>query len=127
MRIVAIRPSRISNAHVPTTLPSRSRRTAPGSPFTRHGRTTVGRWASEPEEAEPGAPMGAAVVLFEAGGRLPLRWFRHNPMVLLQSLLESVLTAVAVYYVLRWFDVRTGAVVVARDEGSFRIFGADSG
>src|SRR3954465_12912043 len=50
--------------------------------------------------------LGVAVVLFESGGRIPLRWFRHNPMVLLQSLSESVLTAVAVYYVLRWLDVR---------------------
>lgn len=50
--------------------------------------------------------LGVAVVLFESGGRIALRWFRHNPMVLLQSLLESVLTAVAVYYVLRWLDVR---------------------
>jgi Kef-type K+ transport system membrane component KefB len=23
--------------------------------------------------------LGVAVVLFEAGGRIPLRWFRHNP------------------------------------------------
>jgi Kef-type K+ transport system membrane component KefB len=36
--------------------------------------------------------FGVAVVLFEAGGRIPLRWFRHNPMVLMQSLLESTLT-----------------------------------
>ena len=50
--------------------------------------------------------LGVAVVLFESGGRIALRWFRHNPMVLLQSLLESVLTAVAVYYVLRYLDVR---------------------
>ena len=50
--------------------------------------------------------LGVAVVLFESGGRIALRWFRHNPMVLLQSLLESVLTAVAVYYVLRFMDVR---------------------
>lgn len=50
--------------------------------------------------------LGVSVVLFEAGGRIPLRWFRHNPMVLLQSLLESVLTAIAVYYVLRYLDVR---------------------
>ena len=50
--------------------------------------------------------LGVAVVLFEAGGRIALRWFRHNPMVLLQSLLEAVLTALAVYYVLRWLDVR---------------------
>ena len=50
--------------------------------------------------------LGVSVVLFESGGRIALRWFRHNPMVLLQSLLESTLTAVAVYYVLRWLDVR---------------------
>jgi NhaP-type Na+/H+ or K+/H+ antiporter len=50
--------------------------------------------------------LGVSVVLFESGGRIALRWFRHNPMVLLQSLLESALTAVAVYYVLRWLDVR---------------------
>jgi Kef-type K+ transport system membrane component KefB len=50
--------------------------------------------------------LAVSVILFEAGGRIALRWFRHNPMVLLQSLLESVLTAIAVYYVLRWLDVR---------------------
>jgi Kef-type K+ transport system membrane component KefB len=51
--------------------------------------------------------LGVAVVLFESGGRIRLRWFRHNPMVLAQSLLESLLTALAVYYALRWLDVRT--------------------
>lgn len=45
--------------------------------------------------------LGIAVVLFEAGGRLPLRWFRHNPMVLLQSVAESVLTFVAAFVLLR--------------------------
>jgi NhaP-type Na+/H+ or K+/H+ antiporter len=50
--------------------------------------------------------LGVALVLFESGGRIALRWFRHNPMVLVQSLAESLLTAVAVYYVLRWLDVR---------------------
>jgi Kef-type K+ transport system membrane component KefB len=50
--------------------------------------------------------LGVAVVLFEAGGRIPLRWFRHNPMVLAQSVLESVLTYAAVYLVLVWMDVR---------------------
>ena len=50
--------------------------------------------------------LGVAVVLFEAGGRIPLRWFRHNPMVLMQSLLESSLTLVIVYYVLRHLGVR---------------------
>ncbi|MDB5900671.1 MAG: rane efflux protein-like protein [Ramlibacter sp.] len=61
--------------------------------------------------------LGVSVVLFESGGRLALRWLRHNPMVLLQSLLESVLTAVAVYYVLRYLNVRAsvaeGAALIA--------------
>lgn len=51
--------------------------------------------------------LGVAVVLFEAGGRIPLRWFRHNPMVLVQSLAESIFTFIAVYYVLRWMKVPT--------------------
>ena len=50
--------------------------------------------------------LGVAVVLFEAGGRIPLRWFRHNPMVLEQSLAESTLTFIAVYWVLGLMDVR---------------------
>lgn len=45
--------------------------------------------------------LGIAVVLLEAGARLPLRWFRHNPMVLLQSVAESVLTFVAAFVLLR--------------------------
>src|SRR5215217_7992225 len=50
--------------------------------------------------------LGLSVVLFEAGGRIALRWFWHNPMVLLQSVLESTLTALFVYYALRWLGVR---------------------
>ena len=49
--------------------------------------------------------LGIAIVLFECGGRIPLRWFRHNPMVLVQSLLESALTFFAVYWVLLWLNV----------------------
>ncbi|APW36498.1 sodium:proton exchanger [Rhodoferax koreense] len=49
--------------------------------------------------------LGIAVVLFEAGARIPLRWFRHNPMVLVQSLFESAVTFAAVYAVLRWFEI----------------------
>ncbi len=44
--------------------------------------------------------LGIAVVLFEAGARLPLRWFRHNPMVLVQSAAESLLTFTAAYVAL---------------------------
>ena len=50
--------------------------------------------------------LGVSVVLFEAGGRISLRWFRHNPMVLVQSLLESSLTFIAVYWALSLMDVR---------------------
>lgn len=50
--------------------------------------------------------LGVAVVLFEAGGRIPLRWFRHNPMVLVQSLAESVLTYIFVYWILSKLGVR---------------------
>jgi Kef-type K+ transport system membrane component KefB len=50
--------------------------------------------------------LGVAVVLFEAGGRIPLRWFKHNPMVLVQSLLESSLTLVGVYYAMHYMGVR---------------------
>ncbi len=50
--------------------------------------------------------LGVAVVLFEAGGRIPLRWFRHNPMVLVQSLAESALTFCVVYWALTFFGMR---------------------
>ncbi|HSW20720.1 MAG TPA: cation:proton antiporter [Ramlibacter sp.] len=53
--------------------------------------------------------LGVAFVLFEAGGRVALRWFWHNPMVLLQSLCEAFLTYAFVFYTLRWFEV--GAMV----------------
>ena len=49
--------------------------------------------------------LGVAVVLFEAGGRIPLRWFRHNPMVLVQSLLESFGTLALVFWALRLMGV----------------------
>jgi Kef-type K+ transport system membrane component KefB len=50
--------------------------------------------------------LGVSLVLFETGGRIALRWFRHNPMVLVQSLLEAALTYGFVYAALRWFEVR---------------------
>lgn len=45
--------------------------------------------------------LGIAMVLFEAGANLPLRWLRHNPMVLVQSLAEALLTFGAVLAALR--------------------------
>ena len=49
--------------------------------------------------------LGISLVLFECGARIPLRWFRHNPMVLVQSIAESVLTFFAVYWALLWLQV----------------------
>lgn len=49
--------------------------------------------------------LGLAILLFEAGARLNLRWFRHNPMLLLQSVGEAVLTYVAARWVLQVFEV----------------------
>ena len=49
--------------------------------------------------------LGVAIVLFESGGRLPLRWFRHNPMVLVQSLLEATLTYFSVFWALHWLGI----------------------
>jgi NhaP-type Na+/H+ or K+/H+ antiporter len=51
--------------------------------------------------------LGVSVVLFEAGGRISLRWFRHNPMVLVQSLAESTLTFFLVGWVLGQMGVGT--------------------
>ncbi len=53
--------------------------------------------------------LGVSIVLFEAGGRIALRWFRHNPMVLVQSLLEAALTFGFVYYTLRWLGMAATA------------------
>ncbi|MDB5892241.1 MAG: sodium:proton exchanger [Polaromonas sp.] len=50
--------------------------------------------------------LGVAVVLFEAGGRISLRWFRHNPMVLVQSLAEAALTYGAVLWAMGLMEVR---------------------
>ena len=59
--------------------------------------------------------LGVSIVLFECGGRITLRWFRHNPMVLVQSLAEAALTYGAVYFTLRWLDVpATTATPLAR-------------
>lgn len=49
--------------------------------------------------------LGLSMLLFEAGGRLTLRWFRHNPMLLVQSLAETALTYAAVYWVLQLLEV----------------------
>lgn len=57
----------------------------------------------------PGLPFLANValslILFELGYRIHLRWFRHNPWMLVLGLGESVLTFGAVYAVSGWFNL----------------------
>ncbi len=62
-------------------------------------------------DAIPGLPFLANValslILFELGYRIHLRWFRHNPWVLVLGLAESVVTFVAVYAVTGAFGMAT--------------------
>lgn len=59
----------------------------------------------------PGLPFLANValslVLFELGYRINLRWFRHNPWVLVLGLVESVVTFAVIYWVAGWFGLAT--------------------
>lgn len=55
--------------------------------------------------------MALAVLLFEAGSRLNLRWLRHNPWLLGSSLLESLLAAIVVYVVAVQLDVERDVAV----------------
>ncbi len=51
------------------------------------------------------ANVALALVLFELGYRINLRWFRHNPWVLLVGLVESFVTFGLVYWASGWFDL----------------------
>jgi Kef-type K+ transport system membrane component KefB len=57
----------------------------------------------------PGLPFLANValslVLFELGYRIHLRWFRHNPWVLLLGVVESLVTFGAVFWASGWFGL----------------------
>ena len=51
------------------------------------------------------ANMALSLVLFELGYRINLRWFRHNPWVLLQGVLESFATFGLIYWVTGWLNL----------------------
>lgn len=51
------------------------------------------------------ANVALALVLFELGYRINLRWFRHNPWVLLVGVVESLLTFALVYWASGWFGL----------------------
>lgn len=58
--------------------------------------------------------LALALLLFEIGSRVRLRWLRHNPGLLITSLAEAVLAAVAVLAALLALDVpRTTALACA--------------
>jgi Kef-type K+ transport system membrane component KefB len=49
------------------------------------------------------ANVALALVLFELGYRINLRWFRHNPWLLLLGVVESLVTFGVIYWVSGWF------------------------
>ncbi len=51
------------------------------------------------------ANLALAIVLFELGYRINLRWFRHNPWVLVLGLFESALTFGAAFWASGWFGL----------------------
>ncbi|MCM5682109.1 cation:proton antiporter [Schlegelella sp. S2-27] len=57
--------------------------------------------------------LALALLLFELGARIHLRWLRTNPFLLLTSLAESLLTFIVVYLVMRYvgLDVASSAAV----------------
>jgi Kef-type K+ transport system membrane component KefB len=51
------------------------------------------------------ANVALSLVLFELGYRINLRWFRHNPWVLVLGVVESFITFGAIYWVSGWFGL----------------------
>lgn len=49
--------------------------------------------------------LGLALLLFEAGARLNLRWLLRNPALLATSVLEALASAIAVFALARWFGL----------------------
>lgn len=52
--------------------------------------------------------LALALLLFELGIRVDLRWFRKNPWILASSVAEAGLTFLATFYALRWMGTGTG-------------------
>ncbi|AKJ31522.1 cation:proton antiporter [Caldimonas brevitalea] len=57
--------------------------------------------------------LALALLLFELGARVQLRWLRTNPFLLVTSLAEAILTFVVVYLVMRYLglDMSSSAAV----------------
>jgi Kef-type K+ transport system membrane component KefB len=57
--------------------------------------------------------IAVGLLLFELGQRVDLGWLRRNPWLLVTSLLEALLTFIAVFAVMRVFDVRAVTAAAA--------------
>lgn len=66
-----------------------------------------------PETARWVIDLALALLLFEIGTRVHLRWLRHNPGLLATSVLEALGTAVAVYAVLLLLDLPPAVAAAA--------------
>lgn len=53
------------------------------------------------------ADFAIALILFELGQRINLRWLRNNPWLAVTSVTEAFGTFVAVFFVARWFALET--------------------
>ena len=72
-----------------------------GMAFTGHGVAT----GSMVGTLRLVVDLALALLLFELGARVRLRWLRINPFLLVTSLAESLLTFVAVYFAMRYFGL----------------------
>lgn len=57
--------------------------------------------------------IAIGLLLFELGQRIDLTWLRRNPWLLVTSVLEAALSFVAVYLLMRLFDVPPVAAAIA--------------
>jgi NhaP-type Na+/H+ or K+/H+ antiporter len=68
----------------------------------------VGAKGSEPA-LRLAVDVALALLLFETGARVNLRWLRHNQQLMLTSALEALLSGFAVYFAARWFGIEVRA------------------
>jgi len=68
----------------------------------------VGAKGSEPS-LRLAIDVALALLLFETGARLNLKWLRRNQRLLATSVLEALLSGAAVYFTARYFGVETRA------------------
>lgn len=64
-------------------------------------------------QLRPVVDIAFGLLLFELGQRIDLGWLRRNPWLLAASALEALLTFVAVFLIMRLFDVRAVAAAAA--------------